>query len=47
VLRRKVVKIGGSLRVSIPPEILEALHIEEGDSLEYAATDGRIVIRKA
>lgn len=35
------------MRVSIPPEILQVLHIEEGDGLEYAASNGDIVIRKA
>jgi len=45
--RRKVVKIGGSLRLTLPPELAEALKIGPGDMVEYATTDGTAIIRKA
>jgi putative addiction module antidote len=47
VLKRKIVKIGNSLRVTLPREICEPLRLKAGDSLEFAATNGDIVIRKA
>jgi len=46
-IKRKVVKVGNSLRVTIPTEILEALRLKAGDTLEFAATNGDILIRKA
>jgi len=47
VLRRRVVHIGGSLRLTLPPEIAEILRIKAGDEIEYHATNGNIIIRKA
>jgi len=47
VLRRKAVRIGGSLRLTLPPEIAETLRIKAGDEVEYQATNGDIIIRKA
>jgi AbrB family looped-hinge helix DNA binding protein len=46
VLRRKVVKIGNSLRVTLPSEICETLKLGAGDVLEFSATNDDIVIRK-
>ena len=46
ILKRKVVKIGNSLRVTIPTEICETLRLIHGDTLEFAATNGDIIIRK-
>jgi len=46
-LRRKVVRIGGSLRLTLPPEISEILRIKPGDEVEYLASNGDIIIRKA
>lgn len=46
-LRRTVVKIGGSLRLTVPPEIAEMLRVKEGDEIEFASTNGDVVIRKA
>ena len=46
VLKRKIVKVGNSLRVTIPTEILETLRLKAGDTLEFAATNGDILIRK-
>jgi AbrB family looped-hinge helix DNA binding protein len=47
ILKRALVKIGGSLRLTIPPEIAEILKVKEGDEVEFGATNGDIVIRKA
>jgi len=46
-LKRTLVKIGGSLRLTIPPEIAEMLKVAEGDEVEFSATNGDVVIRKA
>ena len=46
-LKRKVVRIGNSLRVTIPTEICGILRLEEGDELEFSSVDGDILIRKA
>jgi AbrB family looped-hinge helix DNA binding protein len=45
-LKRTLVKIGGSLRLTIPPEIAEILKVAEGDEVEFCATNGDVVIRK-
>ncbi len=45
-LRRTVVKIGGSLRLTLPPEVADALKVKEGDSVEYIADNGNIIIRR-
>jgi putative addiction module antidote len=47
VLKRKVVTIGNSLRVTIPSEIVDMLKISEGDEIEFLSTNGDIVVRKA
>jgi antitoxin component of MazEF toxin-antitoxin module len=46
-LKRIVVKIGGSLRLTIPPEIAEMLQLNEGDVAEFDMKNGEVVIRKA
>jgi AbrB family looped-hinge helix DNA binding protein len=47
ILKRTLVKIGGSLRLTVPPEVAETLGIVEGDEIEFAATNGDVVIRKS
>lgn len=47
VLKRVLVKIGGSLRLTIPPEIADMLKVSEGDAIEFASSNGDIIIRKA
>jgi len=46
VLKRKIVKIGNSLRVTMPTEICEQLRLNAGDTLEFTASNGDIIIRK-
>ena len=47
VLKRKIVRIGGSLRLTVPSEIAGILKVREGDAVEFAANNGDIIIRKA
>jgi putative addiction module antidote len=44
--RLKVVKVGNSLRVSIPKPIAEALGIKEGDTVLLKIEGGRILMIK-
>jgi antitoxin component of MazEF toxin-antitoxin module len=46
-LKRTLVKIGGSLRLTIPPEIAHMLRVHEGDEIEFSTTDGEVVNQKA
>ena len=46
-LRRTVVKIGNSLRLTIPPEIAEILKVKTGDAVEFGTDNGDVVLRKA
>ena len=47
VLKRKLMRIGNSLRVAIPKEVVELLDLKQGDSVEFGSNNGDIVIRKA
>jgi len=47
VLKRKLMRVGNSLRVAVPKEVLELLQLRQGDSIEFSSTNGDIVIRKA
>ena len=42
----KVVKIGNSLRMTIPKQITDYLKINEGDSLEITVTDSTMTVKK-
>ncbi len=46
-LKRTLVRIGNSLRLTVPPEVAEILKVKEGDEVEFAADDGNIILRKA
>ena len=43
---RKVRRVGNSLGVGLPNEIAELLKVAEGDSLEFATTNGDVLMRK-
>jgi putative addiction module antidote len=43
----KIVKIGNSLRVTIPKEIAEAVRLKVGDSVNISLENSRIIISKA
>lgn len=44
--RMKAVKIGNSIKVTIPQEICEALGVKEGNILGVSVDDSRVVVRK-
>ncbi len=46
-LKRALAKIGGSLRLTVPPEIAELLQVKEGDQVEFDMKDNEVIIRKA
>lgn len=41
-----VVKVGGSLRMTIPKEIADAMKIDKGDKLEVTMNNGEMVVKK-
>ena len=41
-----VVKVGGSLRMTIPKEIADAMKIDKGDKLEVTMNNGQMVVKK-
>lgn len=42
----KAVKIGNSIRMTIPKQIADYLKIEEGDNLEITVQDSEMVVKK-
>ncbi len=44
--KMKLVKVGNSLRVTVPAEICDALKLSEGDTLGLMLTNGEIKVRK-
>jgi len=42
----KAVKIGNSIRMTIPKQICSYLKIEEGDTLEITVQDSQMVVKK-
>ncbi len=43
----KAVKIGNSIRMTIPKQIVDYLEIDEGDTLEITVQDSQMVVKKA
>ena len=43
----KIVKIGNSLRMTIPKPVVEALNFQEGDTVEVGIDNNHMVVRKA
>ena len=44
LFRRKAFKVGGSIAVSIPKEISDAIPIHEGNEVSFKVTKGKIII---
>jgi AbrB family looped-hinge helix DNA binding protein len=44
--KMKIVKVGNSLRVTIPKEIVEAVRLRAGDSVNISLEGNQIVIGK-
>jgi len=42
----KAIKIGNSIRMTIPKQVAEYLRISEGDILEVTVQDSEMVVRK-
>lgn len=42
----KAVKIGNSIRMTIPKQITDYLKIEAGDTLEVIVQDSEMIVRK-
>ena len=42
----KVVKVGNSLRITVPKEICDALELKEGTTVGLSTTDHTISVRK-
>lgn len=40
-------KVGGSVMLTVPPAILDLLHLSVGESVGMSVTDGRLVIKAA
>ena len=45
--KRQLKKIGGSVALFIPPEMLEELHLEPGSEVEVISEGGSIRVRSA
>ena len=45
--KRRLKKIGGSVALFIPPEMLEELGLEPGSEVEVVSEDGSIRVRSA
>jgi antitoxin component of MazEF toxin-antitoxin module len=45
--KRRLKKIGGSVALFIPPEMLEELHLEPGAEVEVRSGGGSIEVRRA
>lgn len=45
--KRRLKKIGGSVALFIPPEMLEELRLEPGAEVEVRSGDGSIEVRRA
>lgn len=46
-LERKLTKVGNSLRVVIPKEIVDILKLKAGDTLRMIMDNSRIIVEKA
>lgn len=43
----KLTKIGNSLRITVPKDVLRALNWKEGDMLEIGLSDSVMIVKKA
>jgi len=43
----KLTRIGNSLRITVPKDVLRALNWKEGDTLEVGLTDSTMTVKKA
>jgi|1186.fasta_scaffold259575_2 antitoxin MazE len=45
-IERKVTKIGNSIGITLPPEILKQVGLAQGDDVQVEVKDGKIILRK-
>ena len=45
-IERKVTKIGNSIGITLPPEILKQVGLTQGDDVQVEVKDGKIILRK-
>jgi antitoxin component of MazEF toxin-antitoxin module len=43
-MRRKVLRVGNSLAVTLPPDALAGLGLREGDAVDVEVSEGKIVV---
>lgn len=46
LLERKVTKIGNSLGITLPTDLLKQVGLYKGDDVQVEVKDGRIILRK-
>jgi len=44
--KMKLTKVGNSLRMVIPKEIVDALKLKPGDTVEVSLTDNQVLVEK-
>jgi antitoxin MazE len=45
-IERKVTKIGNSIGITLPPELLKQVGLAQGDDVQVEVKDGKIILRK-
>lgn len=45
-IERKVTKIGNSIGITLPPEILRQIGLAQGDDVQIEVKEGKIILRK-
>lgn len=45
-IERKIRKVGNSLSVTIPKEVLDFADLKEGDTIEFVSKEGDLLIKK-
>lgn len=45
-IERKITKIGDSIGIKLPPELLKQVGLSQGDDVQIEVKDGKIIIRK-
>lgn len=45
-IERKVTKIGNSIGITLPPEVLKQVGLTQGDDVQVEVKDGKIILRK-
>ena len=45
-IERKVTKIGNSIGITLPPELLRQVGLSQGDDVQIEVKNGKIILRK-